>query len=113
MAISSLTHCPALRSLLTSSLYSSSFHTTSVTSLSSLFQSPSVRFDNSRKYTTRPTPQTKEEVAKLHQTDYAELSNDQILNLCEKGFIPSYKLEATLGDLERAVVIRRQLISRR
>eukprot|EP00008_Paramoeba_atlantica_P006286 CAMPEP_0201491328 /NCGR_PEP_ID=MMETSP0151_2-20130828/29394_1 /ASSEMBLY_ACC=CAM_ASM_000257 /TAXON_ID=200890 /ORGANISM="Paramoeba atlantica, Strain 621/1 / CCAP 1560/9" /LENGTH=436 /DNA_ID=CAMNT_0047877629 /DNA_START=243 /DNA_END=1553 /DNA_ORIENTATION=+ len=55
-------------------------------------------------------PTTKEEMTEMKKEDYSLLSDHQIVSLCQNGLLPSYKLEAILGDLERAVVVRRLLI---
>ncbi len=48
----------------------------------------------------------------LPQAGSAELTDAEILRLVEAKHIPSYKLETAVGDPERGVAIRRQLIQR-
>ncbi|PVG00821.1 putative 3-hydroxy-3-methylglutaryl-coenzyme A reductase [Serendipita vermifera] len=45
-------------------------------------------------------------------TGIRELNNEEVILLAEAGKVAAYALEKVLGDLERAVVIRRALISR-
>jgi hydroxymethylglutaryl-CoA reductase (NADPH) len=54
---------------------------------------------------------TLEECIKLTQTPEA-LSDEEVILLVQKGKMASYALEKVLGDLERAVSIRRALVSR-
>tara|TARA_R110002050_G_scaffold248670_4_gene386446 strand:+ start:1662 stop:2114 length:453 start_codon:yes stop_codon:yes gene_type:complete len=55
-------------------------------------------------------PQTKAEIAKLGKEDFKAMTDKEVLSLVRNSLIPSYKLEAVLGDLHRAVVIRRSLV---
>jgi hypothetical protein len=40
--------------------------------------------------------------------DYASLSDEELVSLCANGSLPTHNLEKTLGNLSRAVSIRRQ-----
>jgi hydroxymethylglutaryl-CoA reductase (NADPH) len=60
---------------------------------------------------TQGVVRTLEECAELVQSPDA-LSNEEIVLLVQNGKISPYALEKVLGDLERAVYIRRSLISR-
>lgn len=63
----------------------------------------------------KPAPAAKapEPEALSAEVPVSQLSDDEVVNLVEGGRIPSYNLEKSLGDLTRAVGIRRQLVERR
>lgn len=63
------------------------------------------------KNTVQGVMRTLEECMSLTQTPDA-LSDEEVILLVQKGKMASYALEKVLGDLERAVSIRRALISR-
>lgn len=60
----------------------------------------------------KPAPAAKapEPEALSAEVPVSQLSDDEVVNLVEGGRIPSYNLEKSLGDLTRAVGIRRQLV---
>ena len=49
----------------------------------------------------------------FEQNGVQELTNDEIKLLVTNKYIPSYKLEGMLGDLEKGVSIRREMLKKK
>eukprot|EP01119_Soliformovum_irregulare_P019084 TRINITY_DN5981_c0_g1_i1.p1 TRINITY_DN5981_c0_g1~~TRINITY_DN5981_c0_g1_i1.p1 ORF type:complete len:498 (+),score=85.02 TRINITY_DN5981_c0_g1_i1:94-1587(+) len=72
---------------------------------------------NQKEESTLTIPKRDQEIPKVapeiqKQRSYSEMSDEEIIQLVEKGKIPSYRLEQDLQDLERAVSIRRALLEK-